>query len=255
MQAEFFECVKKNEKVIFQKIPEHIAVIMDGNGRWAKQQGKERVFGHRHAVTAVREITEACAEIGVQYLTLYTFSAENWARPKEEVDALMSLLVSVIFEETETLLKNNVRLDVIGDTHELPSDCLKSLREAMDKTSSGTGLCLLLALNYGGRKEITEAVKNIAESVQEGKILPKDIDEQSIQEHLYTKNIPDPELMIRTGGEMRISNFLLWQIAYSEIYFSPVLWPDFRKKDIFEALNDYQTRERRFGKISEQLNV
>ena len=228
---------------------------MDGNGRWAKQQGKERIFGHRHAVTAVREITEACAEIGVKYLTLYTFSAENWSRPKEEVDALMSLLVSVILEETDTLLKNNIRLNAVGDIEELPPDCLKSLQEAMHKTSSGTGLCLLLALNYGGRKEITEAMKNIAERVQKGELSSEDIDEQLVQDYLYTKNIPDPELMIRTGGEMRISNFLLWQMAYTEIYFTPVLWPDFRRKDIYEALSDYQKRERRFGKISEQLNA
>ncbi len=227
---------------------------MDGNGRWAKKQGAMRVFGHRNAIKAVRDTTEACAELGIKYLTLYAFSTENWSRPKAEVNALMELLVSTIRSETETLMKNNVRLIAIGDLKNLPKSCQKELQEAMDITGKNTGLTLILALSYSGRWEITEAVKEIAAKVAAGQLNVTDITDNTISQHLNTKNIPDPELLIRTSGEMRISNFLLWQLAYTELYICETLWPDFRREHLYEGILAYQQRERRFGKLSEQVN-
>jgi undecaprenyl diphosphate synthase len=234
-------------------IPSHIAVIMDGNGRWAKQKGAMRVFGHQNAIQAIQETTEGCAELGVKYLTLYAFSTENWSRPKEEVEALMSLLVSTIRKELNKLTKNNIRLQTIGDTAMLPKNCQKELYEAMEATKHHNGMTLILALSYSGKWDITQACRQIALKVSEGKINPENIDQNSIAEHLSTSGIPDPELLIRTSGEMRISNFLLWQLAYSELYISDVLWPDFRKKHLIEAIKEFQRRERRFGLISEQV--
>jgi len=241
------------ENLDLGNLPQHVAVIMDGNGRWAKKKGAARIFGHRNAIQAVRETTEACAELGVRYLTLYAFSTENWSRPKEEVDALMQLMVSTIRSEIQTLVKNNVRLITIGDTANLPSVCQRELKEAIEITKENTGLTLNIALSYSGRWEILTAVKQIAQAVQKGELSPEAIDEEVFVRFLTTRNIPDPELLIRTSGEMRISNFLLWQIAYSELYIPEVLWPDFRKEHLYEAIAAYQKRERRFGKISEQV--
>ncbi|MCK8492231.1 MULTISPECIES: isoprenyl transferase [Spirosoma] len=234
-------------------LPQHIAVIMDGNGRWAKRQGAARVFGHRNAIKAVREVTEGCAELGVKFLTLYAFSTENWNRPKFEIDALMTLLVHTIRGEIKTLMNNNVRLTTIGNTESLPGDCQRELAEAMRETAGNTGLTLILALSYSGRWEILEAVRQIATDVRDGRMTTDDINETLFGHYLTTDGIPDPELMIRTSGEMRISNFLLWQLAYSELYMPDVLWPDFRKNHLYEAILNYQKRERRFGKTSEQL--
>ena len=235
-------------------VPQHIAIIMDGNGRWAKKNGLlSRINGHKSAIKAVREATESCAELGVSYLTLYAFSTENWSRPQMEVDALMQLLVSTIKGETETLNKNNVKLVAIGDLDKLPNRCQGQLAEAIAETSNNTGLTLNLALSYSGRSEITSATKEIARQVVEGKLAIEDIDENCISSFLQTKDIPDPELLIRTSGEMRISNFLLWQIAYTELYFIDILWPDFRKQHILDAVKEFSSRERRFGKTSEQL--
>ncbi|GAB3983586.1 isoprenyl transferase [Spirosoma terrae] len=234
-------------------LPQHIAVIMDGNGRWAKRQGAARVFGHRNAIKAVREVTEGCAELGVKFLTLYAFSTENWNRPKYEVDALMTLLVHTIRGEIKTLMNNNVRLTTIGKTESLPTDCQHELAEAIRETAGNTGLTLVLALSYSGRWEILEAARQIATEVRDGRLATSDIDETLFSHYLSTDGIPDPELMIRTSGEMRISNFMLWQLAYSELYMPDVLWPDFRRKHLYEAILNYQQRERRFGKISEQL--
>ena len=236
------------------KLPQHVAIIMDGNGRWAKSLGKNRIFGHRSGVTAVRETTEACAELGIKNLTLYAFSTENWNRPKMEVDALMDLLVNTIKDEVKTLTKNSIRLLVIGDMNQLPKKNQEKLKEAMKLTEGNTRMNLILALSYSSKWEIVEAVKDIARQVKEGKLDPEEINDKTISNHLHTKGIPDPELMIRTSGEQRISNFLLWQLAYSELYFTDVLWPEFRKQHLYEALVDYQGRERRFGKISEQIN-
>nr|WP_293841793.1 isoprenyl transferase [uncultured Arsenicibacter sp.] len=236
-----------------RNLPKHIAVIMDGNGRWAKRQGAARVFGHRNAIKAVREVTEGCAELGVQYLTLYAFSTENWNRPKFEVDALMQLLVHTIGGELKTLMNNNVRLATIGDTASLPTDCRHELQEAIEATKGNTGLTLVLALSYSGRWEILEATRQLAAEVAAGRLQPEQITEEVFSRHLCTRDMPDPELMIRTSGEMRISNFLLWQLAYSEFYMPDVLWPDFRREHLYEAILTYQGRERRFGKTSEQL--
>ena len=241
------------EKINLSKLPEHIAIIMDGNGRWAKQQGAERIYGHENGVKSVREVTEAAAELGVKYITLYAFSTENWNRPQEEVIALMQLLVHTINAETATLNKNNIRLLAIGDLKSLPQDCYNELHEAIEATKNNTRTTLVLALSYSSRWELTDAVKQIAEKIENKSLSAKDINENSITSHLCTANIPDPELMIRTSGEHRISNFLLWQLAYSELYFTDKLWPDFRKEDFYEAIIDYQHRERRFGKTSEQL--
>jgi len=241
------------DKLIKDRIPRHVAIIMDGNGRWAAQFGNERTFGHEHAIEAVRSVVEGAGEIGIHYLTLYTFSTENWSRPKEEVDALMGLFVQAISEETDELLKNNVRLRAIGDIKSLPQNVQEKLTWSIEKLDSCTGLTLVLALSYSSKWEITEAVKRIAEQVKLGKIDPSEIDYDLVNCFLNTSDMPDPELLIRTSGECRISNFLLWQIAYSELYFTPKLWPDFRKEDLFEAIYDFQNRERRFGKTSQQV--
>lgn len=237
-----------------ENLPQHIAVIMDGNGRWAKKKGARRVFGHKNAVKAVRDVTEASAELGIKYLTLYAFSTENWSRPKAEVEALMKLLVSTIRKEVKTLVKNNVKLQSIGNRSDLPKVCQRELEEAIELTKDHTGLTLTLALSYSGRWDIVNAVKDIAQDVKSGKIDPNSIDTNLFSKYLSTDAMPDPELMIRTSGEMRVSNFLLWQLAYSEIYISPILWPDFRREHLYEAIIDYQARERRFGKTSEQVN-
>jgi undecaprenyl diphosphate synthase len=242
------------EHIDFTNLPRHIAVIMDGNGRWAKKKGAMRIFGHRNAVQAVRDVTEGSGEIGIKYLTLYAFSTENWGRPKEEVEGLMELLVNTLKQEIKTLMENQVKLITIGDTSNLPEDCQKNLEWAVNTTKNNNGLTLILALSYSGRWEITRAVKAIAGEVTSGKLKESEINEEMISRHLQTTGIPDPELLIRTSGEMRVSNFLLWQIAYSELYITPTLWPDFRKEHLYEAIWSYQQRERRFGKTSEQLN-
>ncbi len=231
------------------KLPQHIAVIMDGNGRWAQRQGAKRIFGHQNAIQAVRQTTEGCAELGVKYLTLYAFSTENWERPKAEVRGLMELLVSTIKKETSTLMKNNVRLLSIGDIEGLPKKCQRELQESIEKTKDNNGLKLILALNYSGRWEIVKAVKEMLKDVKNGSIDDDDINSDLFSNYLCTKNIPDPELLIRTSGEMRISNFLLWQLAYTELYITDILWPDFRKEHLHEAIISYQKRERRFGKV------
>ena len=237
------------------KLPQHIAIIMDGNGRWAKEKGKLRVFGHQNGVKAVRDTVESAAEIGIKHLTLYAFSTENWNRPKFEVNALMELLVSTINKETKTLMENNIRLNAIGDLKSLPSSCYRELQEAIKKTEHNTRMTLHLALSYSSRWEITNAMKQIAEKVKNEELSIDQINDATIDEYLTTKDIPDPELLIRTSGEHRISNFLLWQIAYSELYFTDKLWPDFRKEDLYEAIIDFQSRERRFGKTSEQVKA
>jgi undecaprenyl diphosphate synthase len=234
-------------------IPQHVAIIMDGNGRWAKQQGEDRIFGHHEGVNSVREIVEAAAELGIKYLTVYAFSTENWNRPKEEVDALMELLVATISIETPQLNKNGVKLEAIGNLESLPTSCYEELQLAMKATSKNERLTLVLALSYSSKWEITNAVKLIAKQIETGELQSNQIDEHQIASFLCTKNYPDPELMIRTSGEHRISNFLLWQLAYAEFYFTDKLWPDFRKNDFYEAIIYYQNRERRFGKTSEQL--
>jgi len=235
------------------RLPRHIAIIMDGNGRWAKDKGEDRLFGHYHGVESVRDIVEGAAELGIDYLTLYAFSTENWDRPAEEVSGLMQLLVTTIRKEVPTLNKNNIRLHVIGDLNMLPEFARDELAEALEMTAPNTGLNLIMALSYSGRWELVEAVRRIAHSVEEGDLKSTQITEQTLQDHLSTHAFPDPELMIRTSGEYRISNFLLFQLAYAELYFTDVCWPDFRKQNLYEALLDYQQRERRFGKISEQL--
>jgi undecaprenyl diphosphate synthase len=249
-----FVLMSLKEKIDTSRLPEHVAVIMDGNGRWAQQQGKVRVFGHQSGVTAVRETSEAAAELGVKYLTLYAFSTENWNRPKEEVDALMELLVHTIHAETETLNKNNIRLATIGDTDSLPEACRKELEEAISNTSNNKRMTLILALSYSSRWEIVEATKKIAQQVAQGKLDVNNINAELISSQMNTAAFPDPELLIRTSGEHRVSNFLLWQIAYSEFYFTETLWPDFDKEEFYKAILDYQGRERRFGKTSAQLD-
>lgn len=235
------------------RVPKHIAIIMDGNGRWAKERGEDRVYGHHEGVLSVRDIVNASGEIGIQYLTLYAFSTENWNRPKEEVDALMELLVNTIRKEAEELKKNGVRLHVIGNFSSLPEICQKEMQEAMDMTAMNTGLNLVLALSYSARWEIAEAAKKLAAAVNDGSVDPDTIDEDTFQQYLTTAAFPNPELMIRTSGEHRISNFLLYQLAYAELYFTPVHWPAFRRNNLLEAIYAYQQRERRFGLTSEQL--
>ncbi len=234
-------------------IPEHVAVIMDGNGRWAEKHGKARVFGHESGVESVRSVVEGAGEIGIKYLTFYAFSTENWDRPKVEVDALMELLVQAIEIETESLMKNNVRLSTIGDINSMPAKVKEKLEGCIRFLDSNTGLNLILALSYSSKWEIINAVKNLIQDTIDKKIKPEKINNELFESYLNTAEIPDPELLIRTSGEYRISNFLLWQIAYSELYFTDKLWPDFRKDDLFEAIHDFQNRERRFGKTSEQL--
>ncbi len=241
-------------KIDLKKLPRHIAIIMDGNGRWAKEKGMPRVFGHRNGVKSVREATEAAAELGIEFLTLYAFSTENWNRPPTEVTALMSLLVETIKKEVKTLNKNNIRLQTIGNISQLPKKSHKALLQAIEDTAGNSRMTLVLALNYSAKWEIVEATRKIAAMVKAGEINGEDIDETVFSDALATKDIPDPELLIRTSGEARISNFLLWQIAYTELYFTNTLWPDFRKNHLHGAILDYQNRERRFGKISEQLS-
>ena len=244
------------ELIDLSNLPKHIAVIMDGNGRWAQKQGAARVFGHRNAIKAVREVTESCAELGVGFLTLYAFSTENWGRPRMEVQALMELLVSTIRDELPTLQKNNVRLDSIGDLNSLPGNCRKQLVEAIELTKTNTGLNLILALGYSGKWDIIQATRQLAEEVKKGALQPEDITEGLLNERLSTQGRPDVDLMLRTGGDHRISNFLLWQLAYAELYiYDEVYWPDFRREHLYEAILSYQKRERRFGKTSEQLKV
>lgn len=226
---------------------------MDGNGRWAKERGKARLFGHQSAIQAVREVCEGCAELGVKYLTLYAFSTENWNRPMAEVNGLMGLLGKTIRSEIDTLIKNNIGLSVIGDLNSLPKDIYEHLMHAIDKTKNNTRMTLNIALSYSGRWELTQAARRMAEDAKKGRLAPESIDENTVSDYLATAGMPDPELLIRTSGEERISNFLLWQIAYSELYFTKKYWPDFRKADLYEALLDYQKRERRFGKTSEQM--
>ncbi|MDE3235036.1 MAG: isoprenyl transferase [Bacteroidota bacterium] len=235
------------------RLPQHIAIIMDGNGRWAEEKGQERLYGHFHGVESVRNIVEGCAELGVGYLTLYAFSTENWDRPQQEVDGLMSLLVETIRKEVPILNKNNIRLHVIGDMSMLPGYAYNELQEALEMTAKNTGLNLIMALSYSSRWELVNAVKTIGLDVQAGKINPEMIDQHTLQRYLTTSNFPDPELMIRTSGEYRISNFLLYQLAYAELYFTNTRWPDFRKENLYEAIIDFQGRERRFGKTGQQL--
>jgi undecaprenyl diphosphate synthase len=242
------------DQIDLLKLPRHIAVIMDGNGRWAKGKGKLRVFGHHNGVLSVRDVVEGAGELGIEYLTLYTFSAENWSRPKFEVIAIMELLISTLNKEIAKLMKNNVRLNAIGDLNMLPDKCHKELDNAISKTAANTGLVLTLALSYSSRGEIVQAAKKLAAKVQSGELQPADIDEKMFEDNLYTSGMPNPELLIRTSGEYRISNYLLWQIAYAELYFTAKLWPDFRREDLYEAILDYQKRERRFGMTSEQVN-
>jgi undecaprenyl diphosphate synthase len=241
------------EQINIEKLPSHIAVIMDGNGRWAQQRGLERIFGHQQAVNSVRSIIEAAAELGIRYLTLYAFSTENWSRPDEEVSALMGIMVQSLNNETENLIKNNIRLTAIGDLQRLSDDVRERLMETLNLTSSCTGLNLIVGLSYGSRWEILEAVKKISADVYNGKLENETISEEIFEQYLCTKGTPDPELMIRTSGELRISNFLLWQLAYTELYFTDILWPDFGKEDLYRAIIDFQKRVRRFGKTSEQV--
>ena len=241
------------EQINKDNLPKHVAIIMDGNGRWAKKQGMMRVFGHRKGVKAVREAIEGAAEIGVEFLTLYAFSTENWNRPKLEVDALMSLLLSSLQDELKTLQENNIKLKVIGDISKLPHKNQKELQQVIDKTENNTRMTLVLALSYGSKIEIVDAVKTISEKVKNGELEISEISEDIISENLYTSGMPDVDLLIRTSGETRISNFLLWQIAYAELFFLEKLWPDFDRTDLFNTILDYQNRERRFGKTSEQI--
>ena len=243
----------KRDKINTNRLPKHIAIIMDGNGRWAKEKGENRLFGHYNGVESVRNIVEGCAELGIKNLTLYAFSTENWDRPKDEVTGLMELLVQTIRQEVPTLNKNNIRLFVIGNSDLLPAAARKELAEACDETQKNTGMNLIMALSYSSRWEIVDAVRKIGIEVKEGNLNPEDISDDIFNKYLTTSAFPDPELMIRTSGEYRISNFLLYQLAYTELYFTETLWPDFRKDNLYDALLDYQSRERRFGKTSEQL--
>lgn len=236
------------DKIDKSNLPKHVAIIMDGNGRWAAEHGYDRIFGHQSGVTSVREITEAASEIGIEYLTLYTFSTENWSRPQSEVDALMELLIDTIEKETPTLHKNNVRLLAIGDLSRLPGSASEKLQRCINQTNENTGLSLVLALSYSSRWEITNAIKNICKEIETGNYNTDDINYELISNHLTTKNIPDPDLLIRTSGEVRVSNFLLWQIAYTELYFTKTHWPAFRKENFYQAIFEFQQRDRRFGK-------
>lgn len=240
--------MSSNTKIDPDRLPRHIAIIMDGNGRWATQQGKDKITGHQEGVISVRECTEAAAKIGIKYLTLYTFSTENWGRPQAEVDALMELLVESIAKETPTLMKNDIKLMAIGDLNRLPQNAQNKLNGCFEKTANNKKMTLVLALSYSSKWEIINATQQIAQLTKEGKVQPQDIDEALFENHLTTKNIPDPDLMIRTSGELRISNFLLWQLAYTEFYFTQKHWPDFRKEALYEAIATYQQRNRRFGK-------
>ena len=241
------------DKIDRSRLPEHVAIIMDGNGRWAKAQGQPRSYGHQEGVVSVHKIMDAVTQLGLNYLTLYTFSTENWNRPEEEVQALMSLMVTAIHRETPNMMEKNVRLIAIGDLSRLRPDAYATLQECMETTAGNTGTTLVLALSYSARWEITEAVRQIAREASEGQLRVEEITEAMVTNHLTTKGIPDPDLLIRTGGEQRISNFLLWQLSYAEFYFTEVFWPEFREEELYEAILYYQSRERRFGKTSEQL--
>ncbi|MDR0844781.1 MAG: isoprenyl transferase [Tannerella sp.] len=242
------------EKIDKSRLPQHVAIIMDGNGRWAKSRGEDRSLGHQEGVVSVRKVVEAATAIGLKYLTVYTFSIENWHRPESEVHALMALLVTAIQRETPDLMKNNVRLMAIGDLNRLQKDVRQTLSDCLRQTSGNTGTTLVLALSYSSRWEILQAARLIAEEVSAEKIAPEDVTEELFSQYLSTNGIPDPDLLIRTGGEMRISNFLLWQLSYAELYFTEKYWPDFRENELYEAILYYQQRERRFGKTSEQIN-
>jgi len=245
---------RKEDDLNKDNLPVHIAIIMDGNGRWAQKQGKKRIFGHKNGAKAVREVVEGCAEIGIRNLTLYAFSTENWNRPKMEVDMLMKLLVSSLKKEVKTLMDNNIKLNTIGNIQALPENICEELIEVIEKTRNNSHMTLTIALSYGSREELTNVVKQISNKVKNNIISAESIDESVINNHLYTQNLPDVDLLIRTSGEHRISNFLLWQIAYAELYFTEILWPDFKKEHLLQAIINYQNRERRFGKTSEQLN-
>jgi undecaprenyl diphosphate synthase len=242
------------DQIDLSKLPRHVAIIMDGNGRWAKGKGKLRIFGHHNGVTSVRDVVEGADKLGIKYITLYTFSSENWNRPKLEVMAIMELMVTTIHKEVPGFMKNNIRLNAIGDLDTLPEKCLRELNNAIETTSGNTGVVLTLALSYSSRREIVSAAKNIAIKVKNGELDINDINEEVFERNLFTGDMPNPELLIRTSGEYRISNYLLWQIAYAELYFTTKLWPDFRKEDLYEAVIDFQKRERRFGLTSEQVN-
>lgn len=244
-----------SEPVNLKSLPRHVAVVMDGNGRWAQQHGRERTYGHQNAIEAVRSTIEGAAELGIQYLTLYTFSTENWNRPKEEVEMLMTLLVQSIHNELEGLMKNQVRLMMTGRMEDLPEVCRQSMQDAIDQTAGNKGLTLVLALSYSGRAEIIDMVRKIARQTVAGELQLDEISEQTVQQNLYHGDVPDPDIMIRTGGDCRISNFLLWQLAYAELFFVPKMWPDFRKQDLFDIVRAFQTRERRFGKTGEQVRM
>jgi len=241
------------DQIDLSKLPKHIAIVMDGNGRWAKEKGKLRVFGHKNGILSVKDVIEGATEVGIEYVTLYAFSTENWKRPKFEVAAIMEILISTIHKETKTLIDNNVRLNVIGNIDALPANCKRELNEAIRNTADNYRLTLTLALSYSARWDITQATQAIAQKVKDGKLMVSEINENLFSKHLNTHNLPDPELLIRTSGEHRVSNYLLWEIAYSELYFTNKLWPDFRRNDLFEAIYNFQKRERRFGLISEQL--
>ena len=243
----------KLEDIDKNRVPQHVAIIMDGNGRWAQKQSHRRIFGHQHAIKAVHEAVEAAVASGVKYLTLYTFSTENWNRPQEEIDGLMELLIKAIRDETKTLMEYNVRLETIGDTQRIPERSRLKLLDCIKDTSANTAMTLVLALSYSARWETAEALRQICTDAREGRITPETITEDTLRNYLATRNYPDPDLLIRTGGELRISNFLLWQMAYTEFYFSDQLWPDFRKENFFDAVYDYQNRQRRFGKTGEQV--
>jgi undecaprenyl diphosphate synthase len=243
------------DAIDMQRLPRHIAIIMDGNGRWAQEKGEDRLFGHLHGVESVRNIVEGCAELGIDYLTLYAFSTENWDRPANEVSGLMEILVDTIRKEVPTLNKNNIKLHVIGDMNMLPDSARQALKEALEETSANTGLNLVMALSYSSRWELMNAVKNIGADVKKGVLDPENINQDTLQKYLTTSEFPDPELMIRTSGEYRISNFLLYQLAYAELYFTDTRWPDFRKHNLYEAIIDFQNRERRFGKTGDQINT
>lgn len=244
-----------SEPVNLKSLPRHVAVVMDGNGRWAQQHGHERTYGHQNAIEAVRSTIEGAGELGIQYLTLYTFSTENWNRPKEEVEMLMTLLVQSIHNELEGLMKNQVRLMMTGRMEDLPEVCRQSMQDAIDQTAGNKGLTLVLALSYSGRAEIIDMVRKIARQTVAGELQLDEISEQTVQQNLYHGDVPDPDIMIRTGGDCRISNFLLWQLAYAELFFVPKMWPDFRKQDLFDIVRAFQTRERRFGKTGEQVRM
>lgn len=249
----FSENIGMKEALDRERIPRHIAIIMDGNGRWAKKKGAMRIFGHHHAIKAVRDAIEGANDLGVEYLTLFSFSTENWSRPQDEVNGLMQLMVKTIADEVPMMMKNNIQMLSIGDVKSLHKSAYEKLEEAKRITSNNTGLKLVLALSYSGQWELAEATRRIAQKISEGKLKPEDITQQVMADHLDTHGMPDPELMIRTSGEFRISNFLLWQLAYTELYFTPVLWPDFRREHLIAAIEDFQKRERRFGMTGEQV--